>query len=148
VSTNDVVGAMPQLPLAMSCRCTIWLLSTETPDTSTDGYTAGRWCPLTIDRLVLTMSSSSALSPESSFVHSALADPNWWRAMEEYEALQANHTWELVPHPSSANVITGKWIFKHKLKVNGSLERYNLVGSCEASPSAPRRTVMKPSTLW
>jgi hypothetical protein len=44
--------------------------------------------------------------------------------MEEYEALLSNITWNLVPWPPGANVVTGKWIFKHKLKVNGSLDRY------------------------
>jgi hypothetical protein len=42
----------------------------------------------------------------------------------EYEALQANHTWDLVPAPPGANVVTGKWIFKLKLRADGSLERY------------------------
>jgi hypothetical protein len=42
----------------------------------------------------------------------------------EYEALQANHTWDLAPSPPGANVVTGKWIFKMKLHANGSLERY------------------------
>jgi hypothetical protein len=41
---------------------------------------------------------------------------------EEYEALLYNSTWDLVPRPPGANVITGKWIFKHKLKMDGSLE--------------------------
>ncbi|KAK1620799.1 hypothetical protein QYE76_026316 [Lolium multiflorum] len=46
----------------------------------------------------------------------ALRDPRWRAAMqEEYDALQRNGTWELVPRPPSANVITGKWVFKHKL---------------------------------
>jgi hypothetical protein len=44
--------------------------------------------------------------------------------MEEYEAMLSNITWDLVPRPPGANVVTGKCIFKHKLKANGSLERY------------------------
>jgi hypothetical protein len=30
----------------------------------------------------------------------------------------------LVPRPPGANVVTDKWIFKHKLKPDGSLDRY------------------------
>jgi hypothetical protein len=29
---------------------------------------------------------------------------------EEYAALLANQTWDLVPHPLGSNVVTGKWI--------------------------------------
>jgi len=43
---------------------------------------------------------------------------------EEHAALLKNHTWDLVPRPLRANLVTGKWIFKHKLKADGSLERY------------------------
>ncbi|WVZ71316.1 hypothetical protein U9M48_019912 [Paspalum notatum var. saurae] len=42
----------------------------------------------------------------------------------EFRALQENKTWVLVPRPSGARVITGKWVFKHKLNADGSLERY------------------------
>jgi len=42
----------------------------------------------------------------------------------EYDALQANKTWTLVQRPPSARVITGKWVFKHKLNPDGTLERY------------------------
>jgi len=42
---------------------------------------------------------------------------------DEYSALQANGTWELVPRPCGAHVITGEWIFKNKFHEDGSLER-------------------------
>ncbi|WVZ72555.1 hypothetical protein U9M48_020993 [Paspalum notatum var. saurae] len=42
----------------------------------------------------------------------------------EFCALQANKTWTLVPRPPGARIIIGKWVFKHKLNSDGSLERY------------------------
>ncbi|WVZ59772.1 hypothetical protein U9M48_009871 [Paspalum notatum var. saurae] len=42
----------------------------------------------------------------------------------EYSALLANNTWDLIPRPSGSNIVTGKWVFKHKFKADGSLERY------------------------
>lgn len=42
----------------------------------------------------------------------------------EYDALQANQTWTLVPRPAGARVITGKWVFKHQMNPDGTLERY------------------------
>ena len=43
---------------------------------------------------------------------------------EEHDALLKNHMWDMVPRPPHTNLVTGKWIFKHKLKADGSLERY------------------------
>lgn len=43
---------------------------------------------------------------------------------DERTTLIQNNTSELVPRPSHANIVTGKWIFKHKFNSDGSLDRY------------------------
>jgi hypothetical protein len=43
---------------------------------------------------------------------------------EEHRALLANNTWDLVARPPGTNVVSGKWIFKHKFHADGTLERY------------------------
>jgi hypothetical protein len=78
------------------------------------------------DRLVLTATTSSP-TPSSipSSARAALADPHWRVAMkDEYGALISNGTWELVPRPQGSNVITSKWVFTHKLRADGTLDRY------------------------
>ena len=68
---------------------------------------------------------AAPLSPVPRTYRGGLADPNWRQAMqEEFDALLVNHTWDLVPRPSQANIVTGKWVFKHKYQADGSLERY------------------------
>jgi hypothetical protein len=50
---------------------------------------------------------SVSLVPSS--ICEALLDPHWCHAMEEeYAALLANQTWDLVPRPPGSNVVTGK----------------------------------------
>jgi hypothetical protein len=69
--------------------------------------------------------ASSSISPIPSSYKSALKDPNWHNTMlDEFNALIQNNTWRLVPRPSGVNVVTGKWIFLHKLHPNGTLARY------------------------
>ncbi|WVZ62479.1 hypothetical protein U9M48_012227 [Paspalum notatum var. saurae] len=63
-------------------------------------------------------------SPVPSSFRAALADPNWRAAMEdEHAALLRNSTWDLVLRPPRANMVSVKWIFKHKFKTDCSLER-------------------------
>jgi hypothetical protein len=78
------------------------------------------------DRLVLAASiSPSTPSPIPTSVRAALADPNWCPAMEdEYRALMSNGTWELVSLPRGSNVVTEEWVFTHKLRADGSFDRY------------------------
>jgi len=69
--------------------------------------------------------ASTTPSPIPKTYRSALADPNWRAAMEEeFSALMSNNTWDLVPRPPGANIVTGKWIFRHKYHADGSLDRY------------------------
>nr|AAU90288.2 Polyprotein, putative [Solanum demissum] len=74
--------------------------------------------------------SMSTTTPTSAIVepscHSrAIKDVHWRHAMsEEYNALIQNGTWELVPLSPSQNIIGCKWVFKRKLKSDGSLDRY------------------------
>ena len=49
----------------------------------------------------------------------------WEAAMhEEIKALHQNNTLELVPKPNEVELITCKWIFKLKKKVDGTVDRY------------------------
>lgn len=78
------------------------------------------------------MNLSAAISialPISSNYRSVLADFNWRAALnDEYRTLLENDTWTLVPRPPGANVVTGKWIFKHKHHSDGTLARQGPLG--------------------
>ena len=50
---------------------------------------------------------------------------NWKEAMgAEFQSLQANQVWDLVPPPKDRKVISSKWVFKCKVGENGLFERY------------------------
>lgn len=49
----------------------------------------------------------------------------WQEAMEEeIQALEENNTWTIVDKPSNVRPIKSRWIFKLKLKADGTIERY------------------------
>lgn len=55
----------------------------------------------------------------------ALSQPEWHLAMEaEFNALQKNKTWVLVPRPTGVNIVGCKWIFKFKQNPDGTLNKY------------------------
>jgi hypothetical protein len=73
----------------------------------------------------LALFEATTLSPIPRSCQAAIADSNWHAAMQqEFLALLANNTWDLVPRPPHSNIETGKWVFKHKFKADGSLEPY------------------------
>lgn len=61
---------------------------------------------------------------EPKTIRSALLHSSWKGAMlEELTALCQNKTWVLIPHIPHMHVIDSKWVFKSKLKLDGSLDR-------------------------
>lgn len=43
---------------------------------------------------------------------------------KELEALKQNHTWDVVPLPQGKTPIGNKWVYKIKLRSDGTLERF------------------------
>jgi len=55
----------------------------------------------------------------------AVVDEKWQQAMkEEIDAIERNHTWQLVDCPQGKIPIGLKWVFKTKYHADGSLERH------------------------
>ena len=55
----------------------------------------------------------------------AIEHPQWRDAMEkELDSIDRNETWTLVDRPRHKKVIGTKWIFRTKLKADGTLDKY------------------------
>ncbi|XP_021767520.1 uncharacterized protein LOC110731910 [Chenopodium quinoa] len=50
---------------------------------------------------------------------------------DEYDALIKTGTWDLVPRPTGVNIVNCMWLFKHKYKSNGDLERHKARLVCD-----------------
>ena len=51
--------------------------------------------------------------------------PFWKEAINnEIESIMQNHTWELVDLPQGHKPLGSKWIFKRKMKADGSIDKY------------------------
>lgn len=106
-------------------------------------------------RIPFNLHASSTIEPLPKNIAEALSNPTWNHAMhDEFSALINNKTWDLVPRQSHMNVIRCMWIFKQKLKSDGSLERYKarLVGDGRSQQigvdcSETFSPVVKPATI-
>lgn len=87
-----------------------------------------------------TRSKSGITKPKSKFFYKDVLDytyteppsykitsqyPKWCEPMDaEFQALQKQQTWPLVPTPPHVNLVGCKWAFKLKLNSDGSISRY------------------------
>jgi hypothetical protein len=53
-------------------------------------------------------------------------DADFWKEAirSEMDSIMSNETWEVVEHPYGCKPIGSKWVFKKKLRPNGTIERY------------------------
>ncbi len=62
---------------------------------------------------------------EPTSLYDAMNNSNLKAPMDsEFNALQKNKTWHLVPSTSGKNIIDCKWVYKIKKKADGSIDRY------------------------
>lgn len=62
---------------------------------------------------------------EPTTFRSAATNVNWQQAMQdEFDALKAQGTWELVPPPTHRAIIGSKRVYKLKKNHDGSISRY------------------------
>ena len=64
------------------------------------------------------------VSKEPDSYAEAILDPRWQEAMQtKINALKANNTWVMCPLPPSKVPVGCKWVYKVKLKADGSVKR-------------------------
>jgi hypothetical protein len=128
VSTpTDLMTSTPPPSSPEPSSCVGQLLPKEVLVALIDNVHAMRMCGKAGFRLPIAKMNiqATALSPLPKTYRGSLADPNWRDAMiEEFTALQVNNTWDLVPQPFDGNIVTGKWVFRHKFHSDGSQDRY------------------------
>lgn len=75
-------------------------------------------------KIWLSLVFSLADTKPSSFAQ-ASNNPKWVAAIaDEFQALIANDTWELVPSTLGQNIVGCKWVYRIKCHSDGSIARY------------------------
>lgn len=70
-----------------------------------------------------SMALSDTSVPRS--VSEAMREPQWVLAMQtEMDALQRNHTWDLVPLPSGVKPVGCRWVYTLKFLADGTIDRH------------------------
>ena len=56
------------------------------------------------------------------------SDADFWKEaiMSEMDSIMSNGTWEVVDHPFGCKPVGCKWVFKEKLRPDGTIEKYSL----------------------
>lgn len=68
---------------------------------------------------------ATAVIPTPYTYKQACTDSNWLQAMKvELNALENNHTWDIVLKPPNKHIVDFKWLFKVKYLPNGCIELY------------------------
>lgn len=87
------------------------------------------WATVFKTHYLLYLASTSILSDHFATIEprgfkSSVKHLEWLAIMqEEIDALQSNHTWDLVPRPSVTNIVDLKWVFRMKFHADGSIKR-------------------------
>jgi hypothetical protein len=77
---------------------------------------------LSSNQKIFSLSVSAIVEPNS--YKQAIQSEEWREAMDnEIKALELNNTWSVVDLPASKHAIGCKWVYKVKLKSDGTLER-------------------------
>ncbi|XP_021720004.1 uncharacterized protein LOC110687687 [Chenopodium quinoa] len=89
---------------------------------------------------------SSAIKEPSTYKE-ASKHPDWINARQkELEALQKNHTWEIVNLLAGKKPIGCKWVFKIKLRADGTIERFKAKLVAKGWKSKKQPTTLRSSS--
>ncbi|XP_031278221.1 uncharacterized protein LOC116136687 [Pistacia vera] len=73
----------------------------------------------------LLITGKSLVHSEPSSAREALASDHWKEAMQlEYDTLEKNNTWIMVPFSSDMHIVGNKWVFRTQYHADGSLQKY------------------------